>query len=49
MPVVHDLLADVDGRTVGFKRFLDRDHRTINSGAVSPGRGEYDLLLARLL
>ena len=40
MDVVNDLLTHVDGRTESLQRLLDRDHGTIDAGAVSPGRGK---------
>ena len=33
--VVHDLLADVDGRAVALQRLLDGDHRAVDAGAVA--------------
>ena len=41
VPVVHDLLAHVDRRTVGLERLLDRHHRPIDAGAV-PARSRHD-------
>ena len=40
--VVHDLLADVDGRAVLGQRALDRVDGTIDAGAVAAGRREED-------
>ncbi len=44
MPVVHDLLADVDGRTVLVECTLDGLHGAIHAGAISPRFGEQDAL-----
>jgi len=38
--VVHDLLADVDRLPEVVERLLDGDHRAVDAGAVSTGRGE---------
>ena len=40
--VVHDLLADVDGRAVALQRLLDGLHRTVNPRAVAAGLREQD-------
>jgi len=38
--VVHDLLADVDRRTVGLQRLLDGEHRTVDPRAVTAWFGD---------
>jgi hypothetical protein len=43
--VVHDLLADIDRRTVQIERLLHRDHRAVDPGAVAAGRRQQDPLL----
>ena len=45
--VVHDLLADVDGCSVGVQCLLDRDHGAVDPRAVAAGGGEQDTLSGR--
>ena len=40
--VVHDLLADVDGRAVQVERLLDGDHGPVDARAVAARRGQQD-------
>ncbi|GAA2529214.1 hypothetical protein GCM10009860_06140 [Microbacterium mitrae] len=42
--VVHDLFAHVNRRAVTLQSLLHRDHGTVNTGAVSAGGGEQNLL-----
>ena len=42
VPVVHDLLAYVDGRAVQVERLLDGHDRPVDTGAVPTRRGEQD-------
>jgi hypothetical protein len=44
VPVVDDLLADVNRRPVELERLLDGLHRPVDAGAVAPGLGEQDTL-----
>ena len=46
--VVHDLLADVDGRAVEVERLLHGDHRPVDAGAVAARRRQQDGLLGAL-
>ena len=48
MPVVDDLLADVDGRAVLFEGLLDGFDGAIHAGAVTARGGEQDALASRV-
>ena len=48
VPVVHDLLADVDRRAVLLERLLDGLDGAVDAGAVAAGRGEQDALGGRV-
>jgi hypothetical protein len=43
MPVVHDLMADVDGRAELGQRTLDNLDRAFDACAETPGLGQHDL------
>jgi len=45
--VVHDLLADVDGCSVGVQCLLNRDDGAVDPGAVAARGGEQDTLSGR--
>ena len=48
VPVVHDLLAHVDGRAVLLEGLLDGLDGAVDAGAVAAGRGEQDALAGRV-
>src|SRR6185369_4453394 len=47
VPVVDDLLPDVDGRRAHLQRQLDDVDGAVHSGAEPPGPGQHDVLKQR--